>query len=63
MSVQLPGRVGTVDLMRCSKCGITGKRFGISAKIVIDSKFRRKAYRECHTTIAYQKELREKEDV
>ena len=58
MSVKVPGRSGVVDLMRCSKCGITGKRLGLKSGVLIDSKFKRKAYRECHTSVAYQAELR-----
>jgi hypothetical protein len=38
------------DGMYCTKCGITGKRFGLgSSHIAIDSKFRKKAFRKCNT--------------
>ena len=47
MSVSFRG--STVDIMYCKKCGITGKRFGLTGIVKIDSKFRKKAYRECHT--------------
>lgn len=45
MSVGFRGCV--VDLMFCKKCGITGKRYGLSSRITIDSKFRKKASRQC----------------
>lgn len=44
-SVMFRGRVA--DLMYCEKCGITGKRFGLSQHVVIDSKFRAKKYQQC----------------
>jgi len=47
MSVKFRG--ATVDLMYCSRCGITGKRYGFYSNVKIDSKFRKKAYKECHT--------------
>jgi len=50
MSVNFRG--GLVDLMFCERCGITGKRHGISSTVIIDSKYRKKAFRECHTAIA-----------
>jgi hypothetical protein len=52
MSVFFRGSI--VDLMRCTKCGITGKRRGLSSAIVIDSKYRKKVYRNCDTA---QKEM------
>lgn len=47
MSVMFRGSV--VDMMRCERCGITGKRFGVRDKVVIDSRYRGKAYSECDT--------------
>ena len=52
MSVNFRG--STVDLMYCKKCGITGKRFGISENVKIDSKYRKKAFQECHTSLIEQ---------
>jgi hypothetical protein len=40
-------RGNLVDLHQCSKCGITGKRYGLNSVIKIDSKYRAKKYREC----------------
>lgn len=47
MSIRFRGK--TVDLMRCSRCGVTGKRFGLSTVVKIDSKYRKKAFQLCHT--------------
>lgn len=38
-----------VDLMYCEKCGITGKRYGISSDIKVDSKYRSKVFKNCDT--------------
>lgn len=56
--MSVPFRRRLVDLMFCSKCGITGKRFGIGSSVKIDSKYRKKAYLQCHTA----KEQRAKDD-
>lgn len=48
MSVPFRGQV--VDLVFCKKCEITGKRYGLAQEVKIDSKFRKKAYQECHTS-------------
>lgn len=45
MSASFRGRI--VDLMFCSKCGITGKRYGFSSNITLDAKYRKKVYRKC----------------
>ena len=47
--MSVPFRGGVVDLMFCRKCGITGKRYGLSGVVIIDSKFRGKAYGRCDT--------------
>lgn len=44
-SVLFRGRI--CDLMYCAKCGVTGKRFGLSSTVVIDSKFSKKKFRKC----------------
>lgn len=38
------------DIMRCAKCGITGKRFGLSGVILRDSKYKAKKYNNCDAT-------------
>lgn len=38
-----------VDIMFCERCGITGKRYGLSENITIDSKYRKKVYQSCAT--------------
>ena len=53
MSVEFRGT--NVDIMQCSKCGITGKRYGISS-IKIDSKYRKKVYLRCDTARKYKEE-------
>ena len=45
MSVYFRGQV--VDIMYCKKCGITGKRYGLSSHIRRDSKYRSKKYEYC----------------
>ena len=45
MSVRFRGQI--VDLMYCSNCGITGKRFGLSGTVKIDSKYRKKVFQNC----------------
>ncbi len=50
MPVQFRGSM--IDLYRCDKCGITGKRYGSSGTIVIDSKYRQKIYKQCNTARA-----------
>lgn len=40
-------RLGLYDTMKCENCGITGKRFGVSEAVKLDSKFRAKKYRLC----------------
>ena len=47
MSVKFRGSL--VDMMYCSACGITGKRYGFSGEVTLDSKYNKKAFRECHT--------------
>lgn len=36
------------DTVKCTICGITGKRFGMSSTIKIDSKYRAKKYESCN---------------
>lgn len=53
MSTQFRGQF--CDLMYCTKCGITGKRFGLSTHVKIDSKYRGKVYRNCYSSIKVQR--------
>ena len=46
-SKRVRGRIA--DLMYCRNCGITGKRYGLSETITIDSKYRAKVYQRCDT--------------
>lgn len=36
------------DKMRCEKCGITGKRFGLGQGVIRDRKYQAKKYEKCH---------------
>lgn len=45
MSANFRGRV--IDGMICENCGVSGKRFGISGHIKIDSKFKKKVFQTC----------------
>lgn len=46
--VTLTSRDGRIyDTARCTRCGITGRRYGLSG-ITVDSKFRAEKYKECH---------------
>jgi len=47
MSVMFRGEI--VDLVYCSRCGITGKRYGLS-HIRKDSKYSQKVYERCDTS-------------
>jgi hypothetical protein len=53
MSVEFRGQI--VDLVKCSVCGITGKRYGLDDKVKIDSKYRKKAFQNCDTSQKEQK--------
>lgn len=43
------GRLPPHDKYKCSVCGITGKRFGLSDSVVHDSKYRYKKYEYCRS--------------
>ena len=49
MSVEFRKQI--VDIMRCSVCGITGKRYGMITRVKIDSKFSKKAFQRCDTAV------------
>lgn len=48
-SVQFRGSI--VDEMYCEVCRITGKRYGLSGTIRIDSKYKAKKYKRCDTAL------------
>jgi hypothetical protein len=39
-------RLGFYDILQCTRCGITAKRFGLD-RILIDRKFRAKKFQKC----------------
>lgn len=50
------------DPMKCKRCGITAKRYGIGAPSTIDRKFRAKVYNRCDTTMMHlEKKKHERE--
>jgi hypothetical protein len=46
------------DTARCTVCGVTGKRYGLSSTITLDSKFKAKVYRRCDTAKAHLEKVR-----
>jgi hypothetical protein len=42
---------GCYDIMRCKRCGVSGKRYGISGEIIRDSIFKGKCYDKCETAL------------
>ncbi len=47
------------DVLRCKRCGITAKRFGLDG-FVLDPEFREaKVYRRCDTALAHLKKRKE----
>jgi len=42
------------DAMKCERCGVTGKRFGIKEHVHLDSKYRLALYRRCDLTMQFQ---------
>jgi len=48
-----------VDIMYCSVCSITGKRYNLESKVQIDSKFKKKCYQKCNTSLKEQEKLRQ----
>jgi len=43
------------DGMRCEKCGITGKRYGLNSNIVRDTPFKKKVFLRCDTALEARK--------
>lgn len=38
------------DKQKCTRCGITGKRYGLSGDVIQDSKYKAKVYIRCDTS-------------
>lgn len=49
-----------VDIFYCTRCGITGKRYGFGPEPKHDAKFRKKVFQRCDTALAEM--TRKKED-
>ncbi len=39
------------DAMQCERCGVTGKRYGLSEFVKLDSKWRKAAFKRCDTAM------------
>ena len=52
----------TYDTAKCSKCGITGKRFGLGEGVSVDKKYSSKVYDRCDTAQEKLKGKRPKEN-
>lgn len=46
------------DAMQCERCGVTGKRYGLGPYVKLDSKYRKKHFKRCDTTIAASQEIK-----
>lgn len=46
------------DIMECSVCGITGKRYGLGGVVKRDSKYNANCYNTCDGAIAQMKKLK-----
>jgi hypothetical protein len=42
---------GSYDIVRCKRCGVTGKRYGIGGTPIRDSIFKGKCYAKCETAL------------
>jgi len=51
---------GNYDVMKCSRCGITGKRFGIGHGVTVDHAYKTKVYGTCEGALAQREKLRKK---
>ena len=45
-AITISDRTGVYDRMECTRCGVTGKRFGLE-HVKIDAKFRAKKFQVC----------------
>jgi hypothetical protein len=48
------------DTQKCSKCGITGKRYGLSEMVKRDAKYKAKIYQRCDTSKKHLEKLKNK---
>ncbi|MCT4544610.1 MAG: hypothetical protein N4A63_13800 [Vallitalea sp.] len=48
------------DKMICTRCGVTGKRYGFSSVVKRDSKYKAKIYDTCEDATKQMKKLRER---
>lgn len=39
------------DAMECGRCGVTGKRYGLSGSVKLDSKWRKIVFQRCDTSM------------
>lgn len=53
--VTIHGRNGMYDTCKCSICGITGRRYGISSFVERDRKYKAKCYDTCTSTLKHLK--------
>lgn len=50
-AVTISDRHGVYDRMKCERCGITGKRFGL-VNVRLDSEFKARAFETCNGALA-----------
>ena len=56
VTVQVGGR--SFDVHKCSRCGVTGKRYGLSGHVTLDPKFARaKVYQRCDTSLRHRQKI------
>ncbi len=48
------------DTQKCQRCGITGKRYGLSETVKIDPKYKAKVYLRCDTSKKHLEKLKDK---
>lgn len=48
------------DIMKCERCDVTGKRFGLSRSVIRDSQYRAKCYSHCETAIEQMKKNKDR---
>ena len=49
------------DVMRCERCGITGKRYGLAAGVILDTRFAKaNVYRRCDTAQAHLERIQQR---
>ena len=48
------------DTQKCSLCGITGKRYGLSDTVKLDNKYKAKIYQRCDTSKEHLDKLKDR---